>query len=68
MPREIVWKGLRFSLRVIPIRMVVGADQPCPRLLPGIARPEGLAAYSVDRRLDEALVQTQRAYDSESDR
>lgn len=56
-----VWAG------VIPIRMVVGADQPCPRLLPGIARPEGLAAYGVGRRLDEALVQTQRAYESELD-
>lgn len=56
-----VWAG------VIPIRMVVGADQPCPRQLPGIARPEGLTPYGVGRRLDEALIQTQRTYESESD-
>lgn len=57
-----VWAG------VIPIRTVVGADEPCPRLLPNIARPEGLAPYRTGRNLDEALIEIQRVYELESDR
>ncbi len=49
---------------VIPIRTVIEADQPCPRLLPGIARPDGLAAYRQGRGLDDALAETQRAYEA----
>lgn len=52
-----VWAG------VIPIRTVIGPDQPCPRLHSGIARPEGLAAYSDGARLDQALIRTQHAYE-----
>lgn len=52
-----VWAG------VIPIRMVVGADQPCARLRPGTARPEGLSVYRDGGRLDEALLEAQRLYE-----
>lgn len=52
-----VWAG------VIPVRTVIGADQPCPRLLPDIARPDHLSAYREGARLDEALVQMQRVYE-----
>ncbi|MDQ0473578.1 nitroimidazol reductase NimA-like FMN-containing flavoprotein (pyridoxamine 5'-phosphate oxidase superfamily) [Labrys wisconsinensis] len=51
-----VWAG------VIPVRTVIGADEPCPRLKPGIDRSEGLAAYREGRRLDEALLETQDLY------
>jgi nitroimidazol reductase NimA-like FMN-containing flavoprotein (pyridoxamine 5'-phosphate oxidase superfamily) len=52
-----VWAG------VIPVRTVVGTEEPCPRLLPGLARPEGLSAYREGARLDEALIETQRLYE-----
>ncbi|MEO5760552.1 MAG: pyridoxamine 5'-phosphate oxidase family protein [Mesorhizobium sp.] len=52
-----VWAG------VIPVRMVVGAAEPCPRLLPGIARPGNLAGYAEGARLDQALTQSQLAYE-----
>ncbi len=55
-----VWAG------VIPVRTVIGADEPCPRLLPGMTRPEGLSAYREGVRLDDALVQTQREYEREA--
>lgn len=52
-----VWAG------VIPVRTVIGADEACPRQLPGIARPEYLATYANGRRLDEALVEAQHLYE-----
>jgi nitroimidazol reductase NimA-like FMN-containing flavoprotein (pyridoxamine 5'-phosphate oxidase superfamily) len=39
----------------IPVRTVIGAPQPCPRLLSGVARPESLRGYSEGRLLEEAL-------------
>ncbi|WP_441517073.1 pyridoxamine 5'-phosphate oxidase family protein [Bradyrhizobium sp. 2TAF24] len=49
-----VWAG------VIPVRTVVGADEPCPRLLPGVTRPEGLAGYREGERLDEVFGEAMR--------
>lgn len=54
-----VWAG------VIPVRMVVGATEPCPRLLPGVERPQNLARYAEGARLDDALTQAQLAYEGE---
>ncbi|WP_292561722.1 pyridoxamine 5'-phosphate oxidase family protein [Mesorhizobium sp.] len=54
-----VWAG------VIPVRMVVGAAEPCPRLLPGIERPQNLAGYAEGERLDRALTQAQLTYEGE---
>ena len=53
-----VWAG------VIPVRMVIGAVEPCPRLLPGIERPQYLAGYAEGERLDLALTQMQLAYEA----
>jgi len=41
---------------VLPIRQVIGEAEPCPRLLPGVAVPEGVRGYRPGRRLDEALL------------
>ncbi|MBZ9892399.1 pyridoxamine 5'-phosphate oxidase family protein [Mesorhizobium sp. BR1-1-3] len=54
-----VWAG------VIPVRMVVGAAEPCPRLMPDMERPRNLAGYAEGARLDEALTQAQRVYEGE---
>jgi nitroimidazol reductase NimA-like FMN-containing flavoprotein (pyridoxamine 5'-phosphate oxidase superfamily) len=53
---------------VIPVRTVIGDDEPCPRLLPGISRPGKLSAYSSGRTLDQALVEAQHLYESDVDR
>ncbi len=39
----------------IPVRTVLGAPEPCSRLLPGIERPATLASYSAGRLLEQAL-------------
>jgi nitroimidazol reductase NimA-like FMN-containing flavoprotein (pyridoxamine 5'-phosphate oxidase superfamily) len=52
-----VWAG------VIPVRTIIVADEPCPRLMPGIERPDNLSAYRDGRRLDEALIETQSRYE-----
>jgi hypothetical protein len=42
----------------IPVTQVVSEAEPCPRLLPGVARPEGLGGYRPGRRLDEIMTET----------
>jgi uncharacterized protein len=42
----------------IPLRTVLGAPEPCNRLLPGIERPATLAPYSAGRLLEDALTDT----------
>ena len=49
---------------VIPVHMTIDAAEPCPRLKPGVARPDHLSAYRPGRRLDETFVEMQRAYES----
>lgn len=39
----------------LPVRTVIGEPEPCPRLLPGVARPSSLAGYKAGRPLDSAL-------------
>jgi nitroimidazol reductase NimA-like FMN-containing flavoprotein (pyridoxamine 5'-phosphate oxidase superfamily) len=39
----------------IPVRTVLGAPEPCPRLLDGVTRPASLDGYSEGRLLEEAL-------------
>jgi nitroimidazol reductase NimA-like FMN-containing flavoprotein (pyridoxamine 5'-phosphate oxidase superfamily) len=39
----------------LPVATLIGAPEPCPRLLPGVERPESLSPYQGGRRLDEAL-------------
>lgn len=55
-----IWAG------VIPLTTVMGAAEPCPRLLPGVERPEGLAAYAEGRRLDEVLLDMQRQFEGKA--
>ena len=43
----------------IPVRTVLGAPEPCPRLLDGVERPRSLHGYSEGRLLGDAL---QEAY------
>jgi hypothetical protein len=40
----------------IPVRTVLGAPEPCPRLLDGVTRPETLDGYSEGRLLEDALL------------
>lgn len=42
----------------IPVRTVIGAPEPCHRLLPGIVRPDTLASYSAGRLLETAMTET----------
>ena len=46
-----IWAG------VVPVRAVLGAAEPCPRLAPGARRPEGLGGYREGRAFDEALAE-----------
>jgi uncharacterized protein len=46
----------------IPVRTVLGAPEPCPRLREGVGRPATLQGYSEGRLLDEALSEAQRHY------
>ncbi|MFT4099609.1 MAG: pyridoxamine 5'-phosphate oxidase family protein [Burkholderiaceae bacterium] len=41
----------------LPVSLVIGEPQPCPRLLPGVERPAQLAPYRAGRRLDDALAE-----------
>jgi hypothetical protein len=51
-----VWAG------VIPVATVLGAPVASPALLPGLVRGADLAPYTPDRRLDQALTETQEVY------
>lgn len=42
----------------IPVHQVLGDIEPCPRLLPGVPRPEGLAGFTPGRRLDQVMTET----------
>jgi uncharacterized protein len=46
----------------IPVKTIVGAPEPCPRLLPGVERPATLAIYSEGRLLDDALTDAYARY------
>lgn len=39
----------------LPIRTVIGAPEPCPRLMPGVARTSDLAGYQEGRSLEDAV-------------
>lgn len=41
----------------LPVRIVIGEPEPCPRLLPGVERPANLAGYRGERLLEEALTE-----------
>ena len=41
----------------IPVTMVLGEPEPCPRLMSGVQRPATLAGYTVNRSLQDALTE-----------
>jgi nitroimidazol reductase NimA-like FMN-containing flavoprotein (pyridoxamine 5'-phosphate oxidase superfamily) len=41
----------------IPVHTVLGAPEPCPRLLPGVERPAALAGYREGRTLEKAVAE-----------
>ncbi|MEH3143959.1 MAG: pyridoxamine 5'-phosphate oxidase family protein [Methylobacterium frigidaeris] len=45
----------------LPVRTLIGAPEPCPRLREGVARPEDLAAYRAGRPIEDALAEAHRA-------
>jgi nitroimidazol reductase NimA-like FMN-containing flavoprotein (pyridoxamine 5'-phosphate oxidase superfamily) len=45
----------------LPVRMLLGTPEPCPRLLAGVERPRELDAYVSERPLEEALTQAYAA-------
>ena len=45
----------------IPVKTVLGAPEPCPRLLPGVERPEALAGYRKGRALGDVLTDAHAA-------
>ena len=45
----------------IPVRTVLGAPEPCNRLVDGVTRPAALQGYREGRRLDEAVAEAYRA-------
>jgi uncharacterized protein len=46
----------------IPVRTVLGAPEPCPRLREGVERPATLQAYREGRLLNDALKETHAQY------
>lgn len=53
-----IWAG------VIPVTTVLGAAEPCARLVPGVAKPEALSIFTEGGRLDDVLLAGQRAYET----
>lgn len=56
-----VWAG------VLPVTTVIGAAEPCPRLLPGQEPGADVAPYAPGRTLDAALAEAQALYDAQAD-
>jgi nitroimidazol reductase NimA-like FMN-containing flavoprotein (pyridoxamine 5'-phosphate oxidase superfamily) len=44
----------------LPIRTVIGAPEPCPRIMPGVERPTSVEKYREGRLLEEALLEAHR--------
>lgn len=45
----------------LPVHTIMGAPEPCPRLMPGVARPQNLVGYRADRPLQDALAEAHAA-------
>lgn len=45
----------------VPVKMVLGDPQPCPRLLDGVPRPQTLATYRSGTLLEDALTESYKA-------
>lgn len=49
--------GMPIYAERVPVRLVMGAPEPCPRLMEGVFRPDTLAGYRVGRALEEAVLE-----------
>lgn len=45
----------------VPVKMVLGDPEPCPRLLDGVPRPQTLATYRSGTLLEDALTESYKA-------
>ena len=45
----------------LPVKMLIGPPEPCPRLHVGVARPLNLGGYRADRALEEAVLEAHAA-------
>ena len=41
----------------LPVHLVMGEPEPCPRLMEGVIRPDTLAGYRAGRPLEEAVLE-----------
>jgi len=41
----------------LPVQMVIGVPEACPRVQPGVERPDNLAGYHAGRRLEDATTE-----------
>ena len=41
----------------LPVRTIIATPEPCPRLQPGVERPQDLASYRAGRPLEDALTE-----------
>ena len=53
-----VWAG------IVPVTTVLGAPEPCPRLLDGMTPGADVGPYQAGRTLDDALTEAQALYDA----
>lgn len=49
--------GMPIYAERLPVRLVMGEPEPCPRLMDGVTRPDTLAGYRVGRTLEEAVLE-----------
>jgi nitroimidazol reductase NimA-like FMN-containing flavoprotein (pyridoxamine 5'-phosphate oxidase superfamily) len=49
--------GLPIYAERVPVSLVIGEPEPCPRLMQGVSRPNTLAGYRAGRPLEEALTE-----------
>ena len=47
---------------LLPVRTVLGEVEECPRQMPGVTRPPGMAGYVAGRRVDEIFREAYGAY------
>ena len=53
----------------LPVRLVIGEPEACPRLRPGVDRPDNLSGYRSGRSLEEAAAEAHAtAYDGNGGR
>jgi nitroimidazol reductase NimA-like FMN-containing flavoprotein (pyridoxamine 5'-phosphate oxidase superfamily) len=52
---------------LLPVRTILGEAEECPRQMPGVTRPPGMAGYVAGRRLDEVMLEAYRTLYGDED-